>query len=199
MFFTIEGCDGSGKTSVLNILRTYIDWNPYKVVFTREPGGMPYSEDVRNFINYIGDDIEPESAALLFLSARYEHYYKKILPNLLQGNVVFCDRFIDSTYAYQCARGGNQKLLEDLHELLFPNLKIQRTYFLDVAPSICFKRAMKRNPHEGYDLQLQEKIYAQYQANFKDKDNVLMINGEDYTAKEIAYIIANDVFENFLK
>lgn len=200
MLFTIEGCDGCGKTSVLNVLKTYVNWEPYKVIFTREPGGQPVSEDIRRLLEYYNDSIEIETEALLFLAARYEHYYKKILPNLLKGNIIFCDRFIDSTYAYQVARGGNIDKLKTLHDLFFPNLKISKTYFLDVPPVICAKRVLARDPSEEYDLHLQEKIYAQYKINFRNKKDILEIDAVKNTPKEIANIILKDMIDSgFIK
>ncbi len=150
MFITFEGIDGSGKTTQSKLLANYL--NGYNVVLTREPGGTDFAEKIREVL--LTSSIDNISELLVFLSMRQEHMKNLILPSLQAGKVVICDRFVDSTVAYQgYGLGVDLELIEKLHGLLnirYPDL----TFILDVDIKIALQRAKNRNKYEkmGYNF-----------------------------------------------
>ena len=108
-FISIEGVDKAGKTTLINLLNKYqnlIEWNGKKVIFTREPGGIdnPKAEKLRTFI--LSNEFDVITQAYLFAASRNEHVIYTIGPNLMLGNIVITDRYIDSSYVYQGIIGG---------------------------------------------------------------------------------------------
>ncbi len=144
MFITFEGIDGSGKTTQSKLLTDYLCG--YNVVLTREPGGTDFAEKIREVL--LTNSIDHISELLVFLSMRQEHMKKLILPSLQAGKVVICDRFVDSTVAYQgYGLGVDLKLIEKLHSLL--NIRYpDATFILDVDIKIALQRAKDRNKYE---------------------------------------------------
>ncbi|MEI4220315.1 MAG: dTMP kinase, partial [Candidatus Dasytiphilus stammeri] len=132
MFITFEGIDGSGKTTQSELLANYFKQihGENNVVLTREPGGTDFAEKIRGLL--LKDNIDPISELLLLISMRHEHMKKLILPALLEGKIVICDRFIDSTIAYQgYGLGVDLSLIRDLHKLVeikYPDI----TFILDI-------------------------------------------------------------------
>ena len=98
-FITFEGCEGVGKSTQLRLLKEYLEQTGQDAVFTREPGGTPLAEKIRNII--LTEDMDAESEALLFAAARCDHIDNLILPALNEAKLVICDRYIDSSIAYQ--------------------------------------------------------------------------------------------------
>jgi dTMP kinase len=113
VFVTFEGLDGSGKTTQVERLRTRLEAEGREVVATREPGGTPLGEGIRELVLH-GHEMSPWAEALLFASARAEHVEEVIRPALERGADVLCDRYVDSSLAYQgIARGlGLERVLE---------------------------------------------------------------------------------------
>jgi len=117
MFITLEGPEGSGKTSQIPALAEFLRNAGYEVVVTREPGGTPVGDQIREVLmNLKNVSIVPRTEILLFLAARAQHVDGLIHPALEQGRIVLCDRFSDSTMAYQGY--GHQTDLDTLHALL---------------------------------------------------------------------------------
>mgnify|MGYP002280921669 FL=1 len=101
-FITFEGPEGSGKTSVIEGIKQYFDDNNIDYITTREPGGIRIAEEIRDIIlNKDNVEMDAHSEALLFAAARGQHLAEVVIPALKQGKVVLCDRFIDSSLAYQ--------------------------------------------------------------------------------------------------
>ena len=119
-FITVEGSDGSGKTSFINFATEYLKEKGYKVITTREPGGTDFSEKIRELLFDSSNDIDAKTESLLFCASRRDHIVKKILPHINEGYIVICDRFVDSSVAYQSyGRGLNkQDILCLLKEIL---------------------------------------------------------------------------------
>ncbi|MBS0622099.1 MAG: dTMP kinase [Verrucomicrobia bacterium] len=160
MFITVEGCEGAGKTTLLEGLKKYFESRGEQVVSTREPGGCALAEALRELLLRPpkGVEIGTEAETLLFLAARAQHIQQLIAPSLKAGKVVLCDRFNDSTVAYQgFARGlGVERVLEMCHvvcENVLPNL----TFLLDIDPAEGLARAKKG----GKD---QDRIESEYLA-----------------------------------
>ena len=101
-FITIEGPEGSGKTTVAKRLVEKLTEEGYQVVYTREPGGVTIAERIRDIILDVNNtNLDPRSEALLYAASRRQHLVEKVLPALESGKIVICDRFVDSSLAYQ--------------------------------------------------------------------------------------------------
>src|SRR5688500_10278574 len=117
-FITIEGGEGCGKTTLSNKLAVELENKGYTVFKTREPGGTPLSERIRDLLLNSNESIADKAELLLFLTARVQQMEDKIKPALRQGYIVICERFNDSTIAYQgCARGLGMDYVEKLCQL----------------------------------------------------------------------------------
>ena len=126
-FITFEGPEGSGKTTVLNQINKLLSEN-YNVISTREPGGVSTGEEIRNIL-LDGENIDIRTEALLFAASRREHLVEKVIPALKNNKVVLCDRYIDSSLAYQgYARGIGIEEVKKINEFaingLYPDLTI---------------------------------------------------------------------------
>ncbi len=138
---TFEGGDGAGKSTQLKLLKDYLEREKIEFILTREPGGTEVSEKIRKILKSKENKICAECEALLYAAARAELVNEIILPALKEGKTVICDRFIDSSLAYQGqARGLGEEAVLKANELALKGLKPDLTFFLDIAPDISFKR-----------------------------------------------------------
>lgn len=141
-FITFEGCEGVGKSKQLSMLKSELDELGIDYVLTREPGGTLISEKIRNIIlDKENADMTDECEALLYAAARNQHINGLILPSLRQGKLVICDRYIDSSFAYQSvARGLGFEYIEKINDVAIKSCMPDLTLFLDLAPDEAFKR-----------------------------------------------------------
>lgn len=132
-FITIEGCEGVGKSTQVNYLKEYLEKTNQAAIFTREPGGNIVAEKIRDII--LKEEMDSLCEAHLFAAARIEHINKIILPSLKSGKLVICDRYIDSSFAYQgFARGlGLEKVME-INEYALNHCMPVYTVFIDMNP-----------------------------------------------------------------
>ncbi len=146
MFITLEGIEGSGKTTQMQQLSTYFEIRGHSCVLTREPGGTAIGEKIRAILlDPASTELVPTAELLLYLADRAQHINSLIKPCLAEGKVVLCDRYFDATIVYQgFARGLDTGLLYELHRLLFEDLKPDITFLLDLAPRIGLARAWKQ-------------------------------------------------------
>ena len=159
LFITLEGPEGSGKTSAIKIVKETLENEGYQIVMTREPGGTPISEQIRNVIldkNNTAMDYRTE--ALLYAASRRQHLVEKVWPNVKEGKLVICDRYLDSSLAYQgFARGlGVEDILNvNMYatEGTFPDL----TLLFDLPPEVGLARINANSNREVNRLDL-EKI-----------------------------------------
>lgn len=138
-FITFEGIDGAGKSTQLAFLADYLRRNGRDVVVTREPGGTPVGEALRQIV--LSQDMDPRTETLLMFAARAEHLARVIRPALASGRWVVCDRFSDATFAYQS--GGRQLPAADIEALehwVHPDLVPDHTFLVDIAPEIAAQR-----------------------------------------------------------
>ena len=146
-FITLEGIDGAGKSSHVEFLAGRIRAKGLEVVTTREPGGTPFGEKLREVVLHHATDAMPE--ALVMFADRSAHIAGVIEPALAAGTWVVCDRFTDSTYAYQCGgRGISRELVAALERIVHPELQPDATFLFDLDPSIAYERqrAQSREP-----------------------------------------------------
>jgi dTMP kinase len=182
-FITIEGCDGVGKTYQTKLLREFCQQNGYDhIVFTREPGGSDIAEQIRKIIldakNSSMDDL---CEAFLYASSRIQHLKDIVKPALEEGKVVFCDRFVHSSYVYQgLGRGLGLERIISLNELAVGEYMPEFTIFLDLSPEKAFERkggADQTDRMEAVDYSFHQKVYEGYRALIeKDPDKFIVID-----------------------
>ena len=141
-FLTFEGCEGVGKSKQMKLLKEYLDNNKIDYIVTREPGGGSISEQIRKVI-LDGNNLEmvDECEALLYAAARIQHINDVIKPNLEQGKLVICDRYIDSSLAYQgVARNLGFDYIKSINRVAVNDFMPDATIFLNLSPEMAFKR-----------------------------------------------------------
>ena len=163
MFITIEGPEGSGKTTAVDDAVKKLKAMDYQIVRTREPGGTPISEQIRNVIlDKNNTAMDKRTEALLYAASRRQHLVEKIWPAIKEGKIVICDRYLDSSLAYQ---GGARQLgIENIltvnefaTEGTFPDL----TLLFDIEPEIGLARIMKNVDREVNRLDLEKLDFHQ--------------------------------------
>ena len=163
-FITMEGVDGSGKTTQLQLTARYLLDCGYEVVTTREPGGTKLAERIRNIVLDADAAVNPRTEILLYLAARAEHVEKVIRPALEAGKIVLCDRFADSTMVYQgFVRGIEMDKVKALCELATDELQPELTILLDAAPEALLQRRADRGVKDRFEqkgLDFQKKVRA---------------------------------------
>lgn len=138
-FIVFEGCEGVGKSTQLRLLKEYLEKTGQKAVFTREPGGTPVGEKIRSLL--LGEEMSAECEALLFAAARCEHIDKVILPALERGELVVCDRYVDSSIAYQAfGRKLGRKRVEEINAYAFASCMPDAVVFIDMNPINSWRR-----------------------------------------------------------
>ena len=162
-FITFEGIDGSGKSTQTKLLAARLQDEGYDIILTREPGGSEGAEEIRDLVlQGATDRWSAETEILLFTAARRDHIERTILPALIQGKIVICDRFADSTRMYQgISRGDLRALVDQLHSLMIP-YDPDITILIDMDPEIGLKRAKARataeERFEDFGLDLQQRM-----------------------------------------
>lgn len=200
LFIVFEGGEGAGKSTILDKIYDWMNTEGIPCIKTREPGGIKISEQIRSIIlDNNNTEMDERTEALLYAAARRQHLVEKIIPALNEGKVVLCDRFIDSSLAYQgYARGiGMDEILEinkfAIGEYM-PNLSI----FFDLEPSEGLKRINIDNNREVNRLD-NEKIdfhnkvrEGYYKILEKDKDRIVKVDATksiDEVYENVKYII----------
>ena len=163
MFITIEGTEGSGKTTVAKELAKLLTTNGYEVVHTREPGGTPISESIRNVIlDKNNTSMDGRTEALLYAASRRQHLVEKIWPALKEGKIVLCDRFLDSSLAYQgYARGLGYDEVLNINLFATENTYPDLTLFFVIEPEAGLQRIAKNKNREVNRLDLEKLPFHQ--------------------------------------
>lgn len=146
MFITVEGVEGVGKSTQLAHIRGFLERAGKRVVMTREPGGTPFAEAVRELLLAPRDEpVAPDAELLLMFAARAAHIEERIRPALVRGDWVVCDRFTDATYAYQGGgRGVPLERIRVLEEFVQHELRPDLTLLLDAPVDVGLARARER-------------------------------------------------------
>ena len=172
LFITFEGIEGSGKSYQCKKLFNKIKRMGLSVIKTREPGGTKGAEKIRNII--LDDYFYPDSKekfnkytdTLLYLAARSEHIENKIKPSISKRKIVICDRFIDSTLAYQVyGKGVHKNLVDTIHKSILKGIKPDLTFLLKVNISKAMKRLKQRKKKNRYD-KFSKSFYNRVQKAF---------------------------------
>jgi dTMP kinase len=153
MFITLEGIEGSGKTTQIRHMVDFVRNRGHDCVVTKEPGGTKIGGKIRSILldpENVG--IHPLAELLLYCADRIQHVQELILPMIAMGKTVICDRFYDSTTVYQgVSRGLDMKMIDDVHHLVLGEFKPDITFVLDLPPEIGLARAWKEI-HSGLRL-----------------------------------------------
>ena len=193
MFISFEGIEGSGKSTLLENLKKYYLKKELEVIFTKEPGGTELGKDIRGILLNPESLISSEAELLLLMADRIEHVTTIINPNLKKNKIIFCDRYIDSTIAYQ-GKGRNLsenkiKELIDILNLPIPDL----TILLDLPVEDGLLRANKRNELDRFekeDINFHKSIRKSYlDLQKKDPKRIFLFDSS---------ISENKLFENVL-
>lgn len=168
MFITLEGPDGSGKTQQIQLLSTFLESRGYKVFSSREPGGTPIGDKIRDVImDMRNTSMHPRTETLLFCASRAQIVEEVIKPKLKEGYIVILDRYADSTMAYQGY--GHQNNLNTIRQLLdfaTGGLRPDLTLLLDLDPEVGLNRRKKGggewNRLDAYQLELHKRVRAGY-------------------------------------
>jgi dTMP kinase len=177
MFVTLEGLDGSGKSTQARLLGAHLEAEGTEVVVTREPGGTPLGEEIRNLLLH-GGDVAPWAEAALYAASRAQHVEQLIRPALTRGATVICDRYIDSSVAYQgIARGLGLERVLDLNLAAVAGLMPDRTILLEIGPDgaaarLSGDRDRIEREDEGFHLRVAD-AYRQLATRFPDRYLVL--------------------------
>ncbi|MBY0355416.1 MAG: dTMP kinase [Rickettsiales bacterium] len=149
-FVSLEGGEGSGKSTQAELLKAALEEKGIACILTREPGGEVGAELIRDLlVQGSADRWEPITELLLFLAARFQHYHRTIAPALAQGQWVICDRYHDSTRVYQgVGRGMSQAYCDQLFAATLGNAMPDITFYFDIEPQQGLARSTRRTNHE---------------------------------------------------
>tara|TARA_Y100000590_G_scaffold137633_1_gene157628 strand:+ start:887 stop:1534 length:648 start_codon:yes stop_codon:yes gene_type:complete len=190
LFVTFEGTEGSGKSYQCKKLFNKLKKIKLPVVLTREPGGTKSAEKIRNVIlgDYFASDSKEKFSkytdTLLYLAARNEHVQNIIKPALSKNRIVICDRFTDSTLAYQVyGKGISKAFVDSVHKFILGNTKPDLTFVLKVNISKALQRLKKRKKKNRYD-KFSKNFYIQVQNSFikiakKNKKRYFIVDNSD--------------------
>lgn len=201
-FITLEGGEGAGKSTQAKNLAEFLRRQGYKVVLTREVGGSPAAEEIRKL--WLSQDEgfwEPMGELLLIFAARREHLTRTILPALKKGTWVVCDRFVDSSYAYQGREKPGSEWIKKLYQLVAGDFMPDLTLLLDVPVDISMARVKSRGGwNDRYQLKaapFHRKLRTAYLALAKKNARRIKIIDAGQNADEVAHDIGAIVAKHF--
>ena len=182
-FITFEGCDGCGKSTQLRLLSQYLTENAIPHIFTREPGGGKISEAIRDILlNGKNMEMTDECEALLYAASRVQHLSDRVEPALSEGKLVICDRYVDSSLAYQAyARGLGLDFITKINAYALKNYLPDVTVFIDLTPEAAFQRkhgADENDRLEKAGMEFHRRVYEGYKAvAAAEPDRVICVDG----------------------
>lgn len=206
-FISFEGGEGAGKSTQVRILSERLAALGFKTLLTREPGGSPLGEKIRRFL--LEGKVKNYGAvaeALLFYTARLDHLEKLILPNLKAGAWVICDRFADSSRAYQGAASGvDDGIFDALDRIVVGDNQPELTIIIDLPVEVAMKRVMNRQLSEGgevdrfesEDLRFHEKLRAGFLKIAAANSNRCIIIDGNQSREKVAELVWQTVAERF--
>jgi dTMP kinase len=205
IFISLEGPEGAGKTTIITMLMSDLEQLGYQVLQTREPGGIEIAEKIRNVIldkNHTAMD--PRTEALLYAAARRQHLVEKVNPALESGKIVLCDRFIDSSLAYQGhARGLGMDDVYSINQFAIGDRMPELTIYFDIDPVVGLNRINQHDNREVNrldleDIQFHYKVREGYELLLKRfPDRIKKIDAAD--PLEIVCSKAKDLILSSLK
>lgn len=204
MLITFEGTDGAGKTTQIRMLEAHLRATGREVLVTREPGGTEFGEEVRNILKHApyGARLSMEAELLLFLAARTQLVNEVIMPALDRGVTVLCDRFTDSSVAYQGAgRGLNERFIREANAFATGGLTPRRTYLLDLPAEVGLARARGRSQAgpadrmEGMEKDFYTRVADCYRRlSATEPDRIRIVDASRAPEAVFADILDDDIF-----
>ena len=194
---TLEGGEGSGKSTILDMIREFLEGHDIDFMVTREPGGVPISEKIRNVILDVNHtEMDARTEALLYAAARRQHLVEKVMPALDQGKVVIFDRFVDSSLVYQgYCRGIGVEEVAQLNLFATEGFTPDVTLYLDVDPVIGLKRVNSGNREVNrLDLEnmaFHEKVREGYLILAKENPNRYQLIDANKSLKSVYEQVLN--------
>lgn len=195
-FITFEGCDGCGKSTQLKMLSKYLEERGIPHIFTREPGGGKISEAIRNILlNGKNSEMTDECEALLYAAARMQHLADRVEPALAAGKLVVCDRYVDSSLAYQAyARGLSKEFVAGINAKALETYAPDVTIFIDLTPEEAFARkhgADENDRLEQAGMAFHKRVYEGYRSLLREyPERIVAVDGRQSP---------QGVFENVLQ
>ncbi len=201
-FIVFEGGEGSGKSTMIDMIYNWLKENGFNVIKTREPGGISIAEQIREVIlNKENIKMDGKTEALLYAAARRQHLVEKVIPALEEGKIVLCDRFLDSSLAYQgYARGLGMDEVYSINKFAIGDCMPNMSILFDVSPEVGLDRIKKNSDREINRLDLEKidfhnKVREGYSLIYdKYSKNRVKINAEgtiDEVFNEVKNIISN--------
>lgn len=201
IFITLEGIDASGKTTQFKRLVNYLKKKGFDVVSFREPGGEKVSEKIRKILLDNKSSLTLETELFLYLASRTQLVFHKIIPVLKNKKIVVCDRFLDSTLAYQAyGRGLNLKLIRMLNNFSTKNLRPDLTILIDVPVKVSLKRAKnkKKDRLERSGTLFYQRVKGGYlKIARKEKRRIKVVDGK--AGIEVTWRKVKSIVDEFLK
>lgn len=193
-FITFEGCEGCGKSTQVGLFNEYLNKENIPHIFTREPGGEKISEEIRRILLDANNaEMTDECEALLYAAARVQHLHDRVEPALSKGELVFCDRYVDSSLAYQAyARGLGTEFVENINAYALKNYLPDVTVFIDLTPEDAFKRkhgADENDRLEQAGMEFHRRVYAGYKALAEKYPNRFVCVDGKQTPQEVFHEI----------
>ena len=186
LFITFEGVEGSGKTTQKNMLHAHLLRLNMDVVSTHEPGGTRIGEDIRRILlDPANKELHAMTETILYAADRAQHVYEVIKPALNQGKIVICDRYVDSTLAYQgVARRVGMEGIQNLNEWITDDLYPDITFLLEIPYKVGLKRMEKRNRGADRMENQPDSFHEQVQEAYKTlakifSNRFVILNGAD--------------------
>lgn len=161
MFITFEGGEGAGKSTAIKRIVEKLTEEGYEIVLTREPGGTPIAEEIRNVIlDRKNTNMDPRTEALLYAASRRQHLVEKVIPALKEGKLVLCDRFLDSSLAYQGgARGLGIDSVYNMNLFATEGMLPDLTILFDIEPELGLARIAANSQREVNRLDVEKMAF----------------------------------------
>jgi dTMP kinase len=205
-FITFEGGEGAGKSTQVRLLKEWLTEQGISVVTSREPGATHGGELIRNLlVQGEQNRWDAETDVLLFMAARRDNLTKIIWPETQKGTWVLCDRFQDSTLAYQCfGRGLERTRVEAVYHFIAGNFKPDLTFLLDIDPRLGVERALKgknrathENRFENFDFSFHETLQAAYHTLAKEEPDRFVVIDANRDIETIQQALRDTVKQRF--
>ncbi len=186
LFITFEGADGSGKTTQLNLMKSFLEEKGYEVVVTREPGALELGRKIREILLHYEGKVADKCEMFLFLADRAQHVETFIKPAINEGKIVLCDRHTDSTVAYQgYGRGQDVNLLKELNKIAVNGLEPDLTLLYDVSTETAQNRVgSEKDRMESAGIEFHKKVRNGYlEVQKENPERIKLINANNSIEK----------------
>ena len=198
-FNALEGGEATGKTTTSKALKDLLTKDGYEVIITREPGGIPSAESIRD--NIMSYTVDSKTELLLYLASRREHLVKKVIPALEEGKIVICDRFYLSSLAYQgCGRELGIETVRELNDFVCEGILPALNILIDIPVQVSKQRKAKVKDINRLDLEndsFHNRVREGYRLLVQDtRNNIVVVDGtqeKEDMINEIYHIIKNDL------